>query len=142
MANQLSTSITIQASPEAVWQVLTDFEAYPSWNPFIKSVKGEVAVGNQLDVQITNMKFKPKVLQFEENKAFVWLGNFILPGVFDGEHHFELVDNGDGTTTLQHFENFKGILFHLVKGKLLPQTKEGFEAMNKKLKERVEAIAK
>ena len=35
MTKNLASTIGIDASPERVWQVLTDFAAYPEWNPFI-----------------------------------------------------------------------------------------------------------
>lgn len=31
--------ITIQASAQTVWQVLTQFEAYPQWHPFISQLQ-------------------------------------------------------------------------------------------------------
>ena len=33
MALHLTTKIDIEAAPEAVWAVLSDLPAYPSWNP-------------------------------------------------------------------------------------------------------------
>jgi len=48
MAKQIKTSITINASKESVWKILMDFENYPEWNSFIKSVSGDVKVGNQI----------------------------------------------------------------------------------------------
>jgi Polyketide cyclase / dehydrase and lipid transport len=35
VAKQLDSSIDIDAGPERVWEVLTDFGAYPEWNPFM-----------------------------------------------------------------------------------------------------------
>lgn len=84
------------------------------------------------------MTFKPKVLTFLKNRELSWLGHLLLPGLFDGEHKFELIDNGKGTTTFIHSERFKGILVPLFKEKLNKNTKNGFIEMNKKLKELTE----
>jgi hypothetical protein len=81
------------------------------------------------------MTFKPKVLTFETNKELRWLGHFLFAGFFDGEHQFELIDNGNGTTTFRQSEKFKGILVPLFKKQLDNNTKRGFEKMNIKLKE-------
>ncbi len=81
------------------------------------------------------MTFKPKVLAYEQNKELRWLGHLLFTGLFDGEHRFVLVDNRNGTTTLQHSESFKGVLLGLLNAE---NTQNGFEAMNKKLKELAE----
>ena len=38
VGKQLHATIEIDATPQRVWQVLTDFAAYPDWNPFIVSL--------------------------------------------------------------------------------------------------------
>lgn len=143
MAKELVTSITISASPTQVWAILTDFEKYPEWNPFIKSLTGQVAVGNTIVAHLhppggQAMTFKPKVLAFEPEKEFRWLGHLFFPGLFDGEHIFELTDEGNGTTLLVHREKFKGILVPLFQKMLDTNTLEGFNAMNRALKLRSE----
>lgn len=40
--------ILYNASASRVWQVLTDLEAYPQWNPFIRQVTGAARPGQQL----------------------------------------------------------------------------------------------
>lgn len=140
MATEIKTEILINASPEKVWAILTDFQNYPNWNPFIKSITGNVAVGNKIVARLeppeaSGMTFKPKVLQFDENKKFRWLGHLLFPGLFDGEHQFELIDNANGTTTFIQSEKFNGILVPLFKKMLDVNTKNGFVLMNEKLKE-------
>jgi len=144
---EIKTQITINATPDKVWAVLTDFENYPNWNPFIKSITGEPKVGSQITVSIVSpegksMTFKPEVLTFEQNKEFRWLGKLWFKGVFDGEHKFELIDNGNGTTIFNHSETFKGILVGLFKKQLENSTKKGFERMNVNLKKLVESNMK
>jgi hypothetical protein len=136
---EISTSIVIQKPPADVWDVLTRFDQYPSWNPFVKSLEGHVKVGQRIKVKLPAMNFRPRVLAFEKNKEFRWLGHLLFPGLFDGEHRFQLQDNGDGTTTFIHSEIFKGILVPLFSRMLDNETRTGFQLMNEKLKLLVES---
>lgn len=140
---EIKTDILINATSSKVWAILTNFDNYPNWNPFIKSITGQVAVGNKITARIeppdaTAMTFTPKVLAFETNKEFRWLGHLLFAGLFDGEHKFELIDNQNGTTTFIQSENFKGILVPLFKKMLNTNTRNGFILMNQKLKELAE----
>src|SRR5690606_9579913 len=106
---QIETEILIEAAPEKVWEVLTDFEKHPDWNPFIKSIKGEKSVGKKLKVSIkppdgAGMVFNPVVLKYEENKEFRWKGKLGIKGIFDGEHYFILNKAENGNTKFVHGE--------------------------------------
>jgi hypothetical protein len=138
----IETEIIINAKPEKVWAVLTDFEKYPTWNPFIKSIEGEKAAGKQLKVFIQppnggGMTFKPMVLTYDATKEFRWKGKLGISGIFDGEHYFRLIDIGENTTRFIHGERFSGILVPFMGG-ALSKTKEGFQLMNEALKRECE----
>lgn len=79
---EIITDIEINASAERVWQVLTDFAAYPQWNPFIRRAKGEAKAGARLKVYIQpsgaqGMSFRPTVLKAEPNRELRWLGHLL-----------------------------------------------------------------
>ena len=38
---RIETSVSLASSPERVWEVLTDFAAFPDWNPLVLRVEGE-----------------------------------------------------------------------------------------------------
>ena len=38
---EIKTEIIIDTKPDKVWEVLTDSENYPTWNPFIQNISGE-----------------------------------------------------------------------------------------------------
>lgn len=137
------SEILIKASPDRVWKEFTDFRNYSSWNPFIKSLKGSLIVGNKIDVFLQppnkkGMAFKPKVLAFDPLHQFRWVGKLFVGGLFDGEHTFLLKDNKDGTTTFIQFERFRGVFIPLMKKMLDGNTLNGFNQMNQALKVRCE----
>ncbi|MEL7148038.1 MAG: SRPBCC domain-containing protein [Bacteroidota bacterium] len=138
--HSIYTTIKINATPDSVWNVLTDFDKYPEWNSFINTITGKLSVGKQITVQLPGMTFKPRVLTVEKDSELKWLGSLLFKGLFDGEHRFLLIDNKDGTTTLEHSENFSGVLVKLFSGKLDNETKAGFEQMNEQLKQRAESV--
>ncbi len=64
---QIRKVIEINASGERVRRILTDFEAYPQWNPFIKEISGELKVGGTLSVYLQpsgqrGLRFHPVAL--------------------------------------------------------------------------------
>lgn len=142
---QIETEILINAAPEKVWEVLTNFEKHPDWNPFIKSIQGEKLVGKKLKIFIQppgggGMAFNPIILKYEANKEFRWQGKLGIKGILDGEHYFILSKTENGNTRFIHGEKFSGILVPLM-GKALDKTKKGFELMNGSLKRECEKKA-
>ncbi len=142
----LRTAIHIDASPEAVWDILTDFARYPDWNPFIPHAEGELREGATITVRIEppggrGMTFRPTVQRVEPQREFRWLGHLWVPKLFDGEHIFELHAIEDGTTHFVQRETFSGLLVPLVWGAMEDATRRGFTAMNRALKARSEVHA-
>jgi hypothetical protein len=142
---ELHSDIEIEAPPDQVWDVLTDFDAYPDWNPFVRRIDGEPVVGTQLEVVLEPpggraMTFQPEVLAAQPTREFRWLGRLWgVPKLFDGEHIFEIEPLGQGRTRFVQREKFSGVLVPLLARSLMTNTRRGFEAMNRALKERVEA---
>ena len=139
----IETSIEIDAPPKRVWEVFSDFASYPDWNPFVAYLTGRVEVGDRIEARLTPpdgkaMTFTPRVVAFTPEKELRWLGNLLMPGLFDGEHQF-LLEPIDGTRTrfIQR-EDFTGVLVPLVLRMVGTSTRAGFEAMNTALKQRVE----
>lgn len=135
--HHIETIIEIDAAPARVWAVLTDLARMPSWNPFIRSISGEVAAGARLDVLLTPpgkaaMRFRPTVLAVQPERELRWLGHLFVSGLFDGEHYFLLEPILDNRTRFTQGENFSGILVGVLGG-MLATTQAGFESMNKAL---------
>src|SRR5262249_46655553 len=111
---EIHTEIEIHVPAERVWQVLTDFAAYPQWNPFIRRIEGEIKVGARLQVFVQpsggkGMSFRPTVLTAEPNREFRWLGHLGVAGLFDGEHSFTVEPLGEDLVRFVQSERFGGL---------------------------------
>ena len=140
----LSTEIEIAAPNERVWEILTDFERYPEWNPFVRKIEGEQMVGGRLTVHIKpgdrkGMTLRPEVLRIERYKALVWKGKLFIGGLFDGKHEFLIEPIDKDTTRFIHREEFTGILVPILWRMLEEDTRKGFIEMNTALKAAAEA---
>lgn len=139
----LHTEIIINAPAEKVWSVLTNFEKFPEWNPFILSIEGKQEAGTQLRVVLNNGKgtsvFKPRVMVFERDKTFEWLGSLPIPGIFNGRHYFKIVKIIEKQVRFVHGEEFNGLLAGIIMKQIGETTRQGFVAMNNALKERAES---
>ena len=111
---ELHTEIEINAPADRVWKILTDFKQFTAWNPFITQAEGEIKEGARLRVHIeppggTPMTFKPTVIRAAPGRELRWLGRLLLPGIFDGEHSFEMSPLGEGRTRFVQREKFKAL---------------------------------
>jgi hypothetical protein len=144
--HMLRTQVDIDAPAEVVWQVLVDFEGHADWDPFFSHLEGDLQEGSTLDIVIGDpadggMAFQPEVLHVEEAREPRWIGHLVLPGVFDGEHAFMIVENDAGSVTLFHEEIFTGPMVPFFWEKLDTETRAGFHDFNAALKARAEGLA-
>jgi hypothetical protein len=132
---ELRSQIEIEAPAERVWQVLTDFAAYPEWNPFIRRVNGRPELEERLVVRMQpsgmrGMTFRPTVTKAEPGRELRWLGHLFVSGIFDGEHIFEIEVLDRVRILFIQREVFKGLLVPLLARSLDRDTQRGFEEMN------------
>jgi len=83
------------------------------------------------------MTFRPTVKGFVPNRELRWLGRVGIPGLFDGEHVFELSPVGPDRTRFVQRENFRGLFVPFLAKSLDRDARRGFEEMNLALRERV-----
>jgi hypothetical protein len=143
---ELTTHVEIDAPPEHVWAVLTDFGRYHEWNPFMNAA-GRANERARLHVELfppggRPARFRPTVTRVDPPRELRWLGHLGTTGLFDGEHRFVLDPVDGGTrTSLTHAESVSGLLTPIVWRFVGDATERGFEAMNAALKARVESLA-
>ncbi len=84
------------------------------------------------------MTFRPRVLWATNQQELRWLGHLGFPGLFDGEHYFQLTALSNEYTRFTQGEYFSGILVGVFISSTEAATKAGFHAMNQALKNRAE----
>jgi len=141
---EVYSEIQINASASVVWDILTDFEKFGEWNPFIKEISGTLKEGSELRIFIEppnskGMEFKPTLKKVETEKKIQWLGKIWIPKLFDGEHSWTINQIDDNIVLFIQKERFTGIFIPFF-SKLLKNTKSGFEMMNQNLKQRAEEM--
>jgi hypothetical protein len=129
--------IDIDATPEAVWNVLADFAAYGEWSNFTKA-EGTAQVGSRLTMRMPGMTFRPTVTVATPGHELRWIGTLGVKQIFHGQHSFVLSSNHDGSTRLTNQEEFSGALVTLIRPLLRTPKNDGYAAFNKALKQRVE----
>lgn len=134
----IETEIIINASKEKVWDILSNFNNYKNWNPFIKDSQGVIKLGSKLvnTIYIDESKnvFNPTLVEVTVNKSFSWLGSLYFKSFFSGRHYFEIKEISKNQVKLIHGEDFTGIISGLVFNKISQSTKAGFVKMNEALK--------
>jgi hypothetical protein len=144
LVREVQAETIINAPPEVVWQILTDFASYTAWNPFILSIQGKPRVGTRLEVVMNppgrgKLTFRPKVLRVSRNREIRWIGRVVIAGLFDGEHRFTIVPEGEAGVRFIQSEIFTGLLVPLLDlFGAFRTTRLGFLLMNQALKERAE----
>ncbi|HZD81817.1 MAG TPA: SRPBCC domain-containing protein [Nitrososphaeraceae archaeon] len=143
---EIRTEIEIKASPQRAWQVLTDFDNFPQWNPFIRRINGEAKVGIKLQIHLQTSRgksriYRPTVTKVEPNHELRWLGKSFIPGMFNGERIFTIQPLEVNYIRFVHKEIFSGLGASLAGNRLDEDLYQSFDKMNNAFKKKVEQVA-
>jgi hypothetical protein len=146
MGKELSSSVDIDAAAGDVWQLLIDFAAYPTWNPFIVRAEGRPEVGSRLRLRMqpvggAAVTVQPTVVEVSDGHRLRWRGRLGVRGLFDADHLFVVETLGAARSRLVQQERFSGLLVPLFRRSLDRGTLPAFQTMNTALKERAEKTA-
>ena len=133
---------TIQATPDAIWAILTDASGYTDWDPNIINLEGTIALGERIKVYTKlspDRTFPVKVTEFIPGEKMVWASGMPL-GLFKGERTFTLTAQDGGGTKFSMREVFSGLLLPLI-GRSIPDMTEPFQQFAAGLKSRAESAA-
>jgi len=132
-------SSVIASSPEAVWAVLTDGAAWPSWNSGVDGVDGRIGPGEKITIRsqaAPGRAFPVRVTDFDPPARLRFSGGMPL-GLFRGVRTFEVSPDGTGGTAFRVREEYTGPLVGLV-WRSMPDLGPSFDQFAQGLKARAE----
>ena len=136
---ECSVSAVISATPERIWELLTDVGDMVRWNSTLASMEGTIELGGTVKMGVPEAPgrvFEVRVTEYSPNREMVWAqGNRVM---FLGVRTYRLTPNSDETTTFQMTEVFSGLMLPMAAGRL-PDFKPIFERYAADLKKEAEA---
>lgn len=137
--NELTTEITLSAPAGRLWELVTDVDLYPHWNPLFKKGAGRLAVGEGLELlvelpEIPPFTITPRVMELDPHRAFSWrytMGHSVL---FSWRYAVEFDADGSGGTTFVQRSVFGGILAPLFRVALRGAVEKALAAMNRAMR--------
>lgn len=133
-------SSSIKASPQKVWQVLTDGEKFPTWDSGIERFEGKIAPGATVKLYVKvnpGRAFPLKVTELTANRRMVFSGGMPL-GLFKGVRTYTLEPDAAGGTSFHMREEYTGPLLGMI-WKSIPDLGASFQQFAAGLKKQAEA---
>jgi len=112
---EIKTQVDIHASAQRVWQILTEFQNYPAWNPFITQITGQLQHGAHVCFWFTlpfggKLPARATILNLAPEVELRWAGALPIPGLLRAEHYHVLEVLGPNRVRFHQGEIFTGIL--------------------------------
>lgn len=133
------SKITINATPDKVWEVITTTSQYNKWNSVMALLEGTMEEGNLVKYRFTQAEGKSYDIPSKVKK--------IIPlsllnqgggtyGIITFDHKYILVEN-NGKTELTIHETYRGAFVPFWNPK---PVKKAYDRLNKDIKNRVESL--
>lgn len=137
---EFHTAIEIDRPRAAVWDVLTDFESYEKWNPYLSITRGTLRDGAAVEVHITPSKRSDrtesgKITALNPGSLLQWESVALYSVIYASTHRFGVHRLGDERTRFENQKEYRGLLAPLVAD---DDIKNDLEEMNRALAAYVE----
>ncbi len=145
--NPLRSAVEIDAPAQHVWEVLTDWGAFPAWNPFILRAEGQPVVGRRIRIRLRVggrvLRLRPLIMRVDAPTPdspgqLRWLATTGLPGIFDVDRRFLVEPLGPDRCRLEQYERGSGLLAPLLMAMLGKPILDGYHAHERALAARAE----
>ena len=143
------TEIPINASPEIVWKVLSDYEHWKDWSPGPIQFEGEFRKDGPAKVTFLlanvgghkmTQTFDHPLVHFEEGRMFGWSAPIPNMGITDNHQYIVEAGTDDPTNTTRFVQtdSFRGTAMHYFGCVLANGAQNTYMEFNRALKKRCE----
>lgn len=110
--NELQVELVLPAPPERVWEVLSEFDRYSTWNPYL-SMEGKSALNARVRIQSSAREGRPP------KTTYMKVSRFARPNVLELRNGVPLLTESvrffhlfpvEGRTLLKHGVRFTGAM--------------------------------
>jgi uncharacterized protein YndB with AHSA1/START domain len=144
-ASTVHDEMVVNAPRQLVWKLLTEFEDYDTWNPYITEAEGTARTGAEVDLRMTlagetQTSAECDVITVKHLRKLYWrCRDHGMPGLLDREHVFRLLPMGpDGTQVRVVYDGrWEGILLPFTE---VGNRKAGYRRMIFALKQHAELL--
>jgi hypothetical protein len=110
-ASTVRQEMVVAAPRMRIWRLLTNFEQYERWNPYVVQARGDARIGNQLTFGTENGdELEPEVMDVKSQRKLRWRTRRLAPGILDEEQTFRIIPVGDGRFRLVYEGRIEGVL--------------------------------
>ena len=136
----VTAEIRIAASPEVVWDAVTEVEKWPTWHPAIRSVVADKAPGLDMTFRWRPGPFQIEstVKVFDPQKSIGWTGR--APGIA-ARHIWTIRPIAQGAVGVRTDESMTGLLPRLMRRQLRKSVQSDLDSWLRNLKTEAERRA-
>ncbi len=111
---EIKGSVMVNAPASKVWERVIDFPSYPTWNPFIVQMKGELKEGSAFEVVISTpnkkeIRLRSRAVKVENGKEALFKGT-VRKGLLSMDHSFLVEGLEDAKCILTQHIALRGLL--------------------------------
>ncbi|MBY0613638.1 MAG: SRPBCC domain-containing protein [Beijerinckiaceae bacterium] len=135
------TQVDIAAEADDIWAILTEFDAYPAWNPVIRRVSakpdGGLAISLHPPGQIAFV-FRMRVIESRRAQRLIMDGHCLFPRFLDWRHQID-IETAATVSTLRQTARFTGHLIKPTPNFMMRPVRNAFARMNEAVRDMAEA---
>lgn len=141
---KIESRVGVMAPPQAVWDILANVNAWPTWNPLYPQASGEMKIGARWSLCIAppgepHRQTEPRVMDWVPLEQ-VLLADLNWGGWVKSVRYIEIDQVDDKACIISNGEIFQGMVSEFYGNRHRRALKQGYTAMNEALKRQAEAL--